>query len=81
VIKNKWQEWKEKNKAMPWDILNPKIGSVNENIYKERILICSSCEHLTKSTFQCKKCGCFMKLKAKLPHASCPINKWKELDE
>ena len=33
--------------------------------------ICSKCEHLTKLTKQCKKCGCFMKLKTKLKNVTC----------
>ena len=27
-------------------------------------------------TQQCKKCGCFMKIKTKLKNATCPLQKW-----
>ena len=27
-------------------------------------------------TAQCKKCGCFMKLKVVIPNQKCPIGKW-----
>ena len=41
-----------------------------------RLDICKSCEHFTSLTTQCKKCGCFMKAKTRLPNAACPIEKW-----
>ena len=47
----------------------------DEAVLKERWDLCSSCEFLTDSN-SCKKCGCFMKVKHKLAHASCPIGKW-----
>lgn len=76
---SKWELWKEKNAGdpvRPWDMLNPNIEKISEEESKKRLDICLSCEHLIKTTTQCKKCGCFMNLKTKLPHASCPINKW-----
>ena len=67
----------EKNKkARPWDILNRNIAKVEETISKQRLEICSLCPEYIKQTHQCKKCGCIMNLKAKLPHAECPIGKW-----
>lgn len=45
-------------------------------LYETRLNFCSSCEHLYKPTFSCKKCGCFMKAKAKLPDNKCPVGKW-----
>jgi hypothetical protein len=38
--------------------------------------ICLGCPELIKATKQCKKCGCIMELKTKLPHAECPLQKW-----
>lgn len=55
--------------------------SVKSNIiYDEKVLkarwdACLSCEFLTDSN-RCTKCGCFMKVKHKIAHASCPIKKW-----
>jgi len=63
--------------AKPWDIFNKKIGRVTEIIADQRMLICKDCPFLIKATNQCKKCGCFMNLKTKLPNASCPIGKWQ----
>ncbi|NCV08478.1 MAG: hypothetical protein EBW76_06995 [Actinobacteria bacterium] len=62
--------------ARPWDLFNKKIGRVTEMIAKERLEICQGCEHFIKLSSQCKKCGCIMNLKTKLPNASCPVGKW-----
>jgi hypothetical protein len=42
----------------------------------ERYSICKECPEFFKLTAQCKKCGCFMKLKVLLPGQECPIGKW-----
>lgn len=85
--KSAWEIYKEQNqealnsmeahrKAKPWDLLNPKTEYVEESVAKERFDICKSCPELIKLTSQCKKCGCFMKIKTTMAHATCPINKW-----
>ena len=52
----------------------------DEEVLKARWALCLSCEFLTDAN-KCEKCGCFMKVKHKLAHASCPVGKWgKELD-
>lgn len=43
-------------------------------VYKERLAICKSCEHYFKLTGSCKKCGCFMRVKAKISAMSCADN-------
>lgn len=63
-------------KVRPWDLFNKKMGRVDNKTYQERVQICQTCPELIKSTFQCKKCGCFMKQKSKLADASCPLKKW-----
>jgi len=75
------REWdnlpeEQKRVARPWDILDPNMPKVTEKIRKERIDACMGCENLIKFTKQCKKCGCFMKVKSNIPWASCPIGKW-----
>jgi hypothetical protein len=62
--------------ARPWDMLDPNVGRVSEEVQKSRMEICSTCPYLFKLSKQCRKCGCLMNLKTQLPHASCPINKW-----
>lgn len=62
--------------ARPWDLLNKDIGRVAENVSKARLEVCKSCEFLSQLTQTCKKCGCIMPLKTKLPNAECPVGKW-----
>lgn len=49
-----------------------------KEVYKERLEICKGCEHYFKPTGTCKKCGCFMRIKAKISIMSCAANpkKW-----
>ena len=49
---------------------------IDENIQKNRLDICLSCDRLFNLTKQCKECGCVMPMKVKLKDASCPIGKW-----
>jgi hypothetical protein len=70
----------EERAARPWDLINPNIGRVSVEIATERFSICKSCPQYIKSTTQCKECGCIMKLKTKLPNASCPIGKWHQTE-
>jgi hypothetical protein len=60
----------------PWDVINPATEWADEEISTKRYSICKACPELIKLTSQCKKCGCFMKMKAKLADATCPIGKW-----
>lgn len=66
----------ELRQAKPWDILNSDIGRVSDEVASERMEICKSCPFLFKISKQCRKCGCLMDLKTKLPNAECPIGKW-----
>jgi hypothetical protein len=75
--KSRWQQYKENlGEARPWDLLNPHIDFVPQEIVDDRLAICKACPELIKLTTQCKKCGCFMQLKTKVPFAECPIGKW-----
>jgi len=75
---SKWKEWQEKNndKVKPWDMFNPNIEKLSEEVAQKRLDMCLGCDRLIKITNQCKECGCFMNLKTKLPNAFCPIGKW-----
>jgi hypothetical protein len=44
-----------------------------------RLDICNSCEHFISLTTQCKKCGCIMQAKTRLPNAVCPVGKWGKI--
>ena len=51
--------------------------TVDKGVFKKRFNICKQCPHLFKPTNSCKKCGCFMNIKARIAKVSCPINKWE----
>jgi len=75
--KSAWEKYKENNKDVkPWDLFNPNTEYVDNILAKERLEICKSCPEFTKFTSQCKKCGCFMKIKTTMAQATCPLNKW-----
>lgn len=76
-VQQKLEEPADKPKeARPWDLLNPSIGRVSEEIKEMRMEACRNCEFFVKLTQQCTKCGCIMPAKTGLPHASCPVGKW-----
>ena len=52
-----------------------KLTTSTRNL-NDRLAICKKCKHFRKSTNQCKKCGCFMQLKARIAFTKCPIDKW-----
>jgi hypothetical protein len=66
----------ESEDVKPWDLLNPNKPRSSEELAAYRLEICKQCEFYRERTNQCKKCGCFMKLKTSLEHAKCPIGKW-----
>ena len=74
------ENYKEKKIKMddvkPWDLLNPNKERSPEELAQYRLEICKGCEHFSKLSIRCKKCGCFMKLKTNLKDAKCPIGKW-----
>jgi rRNA maturation protein Nop10 len=62
--------------ARPWDIFNKNLEKVKDTVSQERMDICKQCPEFINLTDQCKKCGCIMSIKTKLPNAYCPIGKW-----
>ena len=49
---------------------------INQEEIFNRISICNSCEFFIKEDGRCVKCGCFIKLKARMRSQNCPIGKW-----
>lgn len=43
---------------------------------KERMNICTECEHFIKTTKFCDECGCYLPIKVRIPILNCPIDKW-----
>jgi hypothetical protein len=66
----------QKRPVRPWDIFNKNVEKVSNEIKDKRLSICLECPRLIKATKQCKECGCFMDVKAKLFDATCPLDKW-----
>ncbi len=49
---------------------------VSQERFDERFSICKECPYHNKITDQCKKCGCFLRLKVIFKDQKCPIGKW-----
>ena len=54
---------------------------VPNEIYKDRIAICKSCDKYLSLLGNCSICKCFMKVKARLAPMACPIKKWDKTRE
>ena len=54
---------------------------VPDNVYKDRLEICKGCVYYFKSTGNCKRCLCFMKLKCRLAPMECPEGYWGKTTE
>ena len=54
---------------------------VPDNIYEDRIAICKSCVYYFKPTGNCKRCLCFMKVKARIAPMECPQKYWLKTSE
>lgn len=75
--KTRWQAYKEKlGETRPWDMLDPNVPRVSEEVRSTRFSVCQGCDRLMHLTHQCKECGCFMNLKTALEKATCPLGKW-----
>jgi len=49
---------------------------VDDDLYNQRIEICKGCEFFNAESDRCKKCGCFLKIKASWNSEKCPLDKW-----
>lgn len=47
---------------------------VDEELYENRLSICTSCDGLNEGT--CMSCGCYVELRAISKVAHCPKKKW-----
>jgi len=52
-----------------------------DEVYKDRLDICKKCEYYFSPTGQCKRCLCFMKIKAKIGPMECPQKYWEKTTE
>ena len=79
-MSSRWKAIKDNlldpNAVKPWDAINPNTEWVSDEIKESRYSICKQCPEFIDLTTQCKQCGCVMKIKSGLYHATCPIGKW-----
>ena len=54
---------------------------VPDEIYEERLAICRECIYYSSILGQCKRCLCFVKLKARLAPMACPQKFWDKTTE
>ena len=54
---------------------------VTDEVYEDRIAICKECVYYFKPTGNCKRCLCFMKVKARLAPMACPQKYWDKTTE
>ena len=52
------------------------MAHVKPNVYDHRMATCNDCHLWEGSRGICKGCGCFMTIKARAAHVSCPLGKW-----
>lgn len=64
--------------ARPWDFFKPGVHHTSEKQRLERMEICEACPELSFAK-TCNECHCFMPMKTRLAHASCPLGKWGPL--
>ena len=54
---------------------------VPDEVYEERLAICKECIYYFKPTGTCKRCLCFMKIKARIAPMACPEKYWDKTTE
>lgn len=65
-----------------WELLNyitkneEKVLFVSDEVYKERMTTCKSCDKYDELENRCMECGCYVPGKAKIILDSCPLDKW-----
>jgi len=57
-----------------------KKNRVSKLLYMDRMNECFNCVYLFKPLDICRKCGCFVKIKALSPSMTCPLGKWSLTD-
>jgi hypothetical protein len=54
---------------------------VTDEVYEDRMAICKECNHYFRFTGNCLKCGCFVKVKARIAPMECPQKYWSKTTE
>jgi hypothetical protein len=58
------------------DLFDPRKPRSDRELIESRLDVCNTCPFFQKNLAKCRKCGCFMKLKATLLEAKCPVGHW-----
>jgi len=54
---------------------------VPNEVYEDRMAICKECVYYSKTLGQCKRCLCFMRVKARIAPMECPQKYWLKTRE
>lgn len=57
------------------DVFHPVVSTEDCD---KRLAVCNDCDKFCKVELRCKQCGCYMKAKARISTATCPLNKWEK---
>ena len=49
----------------------------SREVYEQRLSVCKDCEDLWDAT--CRKCGCFVEIRALSREAECPVLHWRRI--
>jgi hypothetical protein len=55
------------------------MKTVPEEVKKERLDICNSCEYYKEN--RCTQCGCYMNIKTEWAEQECPLKKWLKYEK
>lgn len=55
--------------------MDPNIRT-EEGLYEERLAVCRECDMLLQG--MCRKCGCYVELRAAVKNNVCPQGKWQD---
>ena len=52
----------------------PEAERADENVYRSRLSVCKECDMLISG--MCRKCGCYVEVRAFTERSECPARKW-----
>ncbi len=52
----------------------PAEDKSDESVYRSRLNVCKECDSLLSG--MCRKCGCYVEVRAAGINACCPVEKW-----
>lgn len=49
---------------------------IDQQLAKQRIIVCESCDQLQRPAYICKRCMCLVRAKSIIKQSKCPKGKW-----